>query len=64
GLEQYNAGWSGQYFIGAMAYWSVSQHVRISGGLLYTNLDSDISSSPVIGRDSSVASTLGVVYLF
>ncbi|WP_217524313.1 MipA/OmpV family protein [Vibrio metschnikovii] len=64
GLEQYNAGWSGQYFISAMAYWSVSQHVRISGGLRYTNLDSDVSSSPVIGRDSSVASTLGVVYLF
>lgn len=64
GLQEYDAGWDGQYFIGASAYWSITRSVRVNGGIRYSNLDSDLSDSPVVGRDTSVMGTLGIAYVF
>ncbi|ENQ5772540.1 MipA/OmpV family protein [Vibrio fluvialis] len=64
GLAEYEADWDGQYFIGATAYWSVTRSIRISGGIRYSNLDGDLSASPVVGRDTSTMGTLGIAYVF
>jgi len=64
GLEKYDADWDGQYFIGATAYWAVTHNIRISGGIRYTNLEGDISASPVVGSSAGTMGTLGMVYLF
>lgn len=64
GLAEYEADWDGQYFIGAMAYWSVSSNIRVTGSVRYSNLDSNLSDSPVVGRDTSTMGTLGIAYLF
>lgn len=64
GLEEYDADWDGEYFIGASAYWMLTRNVLVSGGIRYSNLDGDISSSPVVGSSSGTMGTIGVVYQF
>ncbi len=64
GLPEFEADWDGQYFIGASAYWSVMDTVRINGNVRYTNLEGDIESSPIIESGISTTVSLGIAYLF
>lgn len=64
GLDEFDAGWDGQYFVGASAYWRVTQNIQVNGGIRYSNLDSKVSDSPVVGSSAATMGTIGVVYLF
>lgn len=64
GLPEYEASWDGQYFIGAMGYWSITSSVRLTGGIRYSNLDSALAASPIVGYNTSTMGTLGIAYVF
>lgn len=64
GLREFDAGWDGQYFIGASAYWQITQNIQVNGGIRYSNLDSKVSDSPVVGSSAATMGTVGIMYQF
>jgi outer membrane protein len=63
-FELFDAGWNGQYFVGLSGYAYLTSHIRLVGGVRYTNLDGDIAKSPIIQRGVYTSANIGVAYVF
>ncbi len=63
-FEEFNAGWSGQTFIGLGGYMYLSEHIRLIGSVRYSKLDHDLAGSPIIESDDVFSGTLGASYIF
>ena len=64
GLAEFDAGWDGQYFIGMNGHFMLSQHIRFTAGIRYSNLEGDIASSPILERSVSHSGSVGIAYIF
>lgn len=64
GLDEFDAGWDGQYFIGLNGYLMLSPRIRVTAGIRYSNLEGEIASSPIIERSVAVSGSLGMAYVF
>ncbi|OBT32531.1 MipA/OmpV family protein [Vibrio splendidus] len=63
-LDEFDADWDGQYFIGLGGYLHVTPNIRVTGGVRYTNLEGDIENSPVLESGINMAANVGVAYVF
>lgn len=63
-FEQFDANWSGEYFVALNGYMHLSQTIRVTGGIRYSNLDSHITDSPLLDRSVSISGTAGISYVF
>lgn len=64
GLNEFDADWDGQYFIGLSAYAHLTPNIRITGGVRYTNLEGEIEKSPIIESGVNTTANIGVAYVF
>ncbi|MEZ8879092.1 MULTISPECIES: MipA/OmpV family protein [Vibrio] len=63
-LNEFEAGWDGQYFISLGGYLHVTPSIRLTGGVRYTNLEGDIENSPILESGINMAANVGVAYVF
>ncbi|TCV29210.1 MipA/OmpV family protein [Vibrio crassostreae] len=63
-FDEFKPDWSGRYFVGLSGYMYLSKHLRLTGGVRYENLDSEIEKSPILDSTTSVMGNVGVTYLF
>ncbi|MEZ9070882.1 MipA/OmpV family protein [Vibrio splendidus] len=63
-FEEFNPNWSGRYFVGLTGYMHLSKQLRLTGGVRYENLDSEIEKSPILESTTSVIGNVGVSYTF
>ena len=63
-LNEFDAGWDGQYFVGLSGFMHVTPNIRVMGGVRYTNLEGDIEKSPILESGINMAANVGVVYVF
>lgn len=63
-FEEFKPGWSGRYFVGLSGYMYLSKKLRLTGGIRYENLDSEIEKSPILDGTTSVMGNVGVSYIF
>ena len=63
-LNEFDADWDGQYFIGLGGYLHVTPNIRVTGGVRYTNLEGDIENSPILESGINMAANVGVAYVF
>ena len=64
GLNEFNAGPDGSYYVAIKSYFNVTDHVRITASLTYRNLEGDIEKSPIIESGINTTTALGVSYVF
>lgn len=64
GINEFDAGADGSYFINIQSYLNVTDHVRVTGSITYRNLEGDIESSPIIASGVNTTAALGVSYVF
>nr|WP_162046113.1 MipA/OmpV family protein [Vibrio taketomensis] len=64
GIEEFDADWDGQYFIGLSGYFHLTPQFRLGGGVRYINLEGDIEKSPLIESGINTAATFTVTYIF
>ena len=63
-FDEFNPNWSGRYFVGLSGYMYLSKNLRVTGGVRYENLDSEIEESPILASTTSVMGNVGVSYTF
>ncbi|MGF1823331.1 MipA/OmpV family protein [Vibrio splendidus] len=63
-FEEFNPNWSGRYFVGLTGYMHLSKQLRLTGGVRYENLDSEIEKSPILESTTSVIGNAGISYTF
>ncbi|MUI56138.1 MipA/OmpV family protein [Aliivibrio fischeri] len=64
GVDQFNADWDGQFFIGLSTYFHITPNVRVTGGLRYVNLEGNLENSPMIEHTTSSTGNVGIAYVF
>ncbi len=64
GLNAFDADWDGQYFVGLSGYYRLGQHIRVTGGIRYINLQGDIEQSPIIESGVNTTVNIGLAYVF
>lgn len=64
GFNEFNPNWSGRYFVGVSGYMYITKNMRLTGGVRYENLDSEIEKSPILSSTTSVMGNVGMSYLF
>ncbi|MGF1765636.1 MipA/OmpV family protein [Aliivibrio kagoshimensis] len=63
-FNEFKPDWSGRYFVGLSGYMYLSKKMRLTGGIRYENLDSEIEKSPLLESTTSVIGNVGLSYLF
>lgn len=63
-IAEFDPDWSGEYFVGLTGYMYLSKNIQLTGGLRYTNLDSELEKSPLLDNTHSIAANVGVAYRF
>lgn len=63
-INQFDADWDGQFFIGLSTYFHVAPNIRITGGLRYVNLEGNLEDSPMIEHTTSSTGNVGIAYVF
>jgi outer membrane protein len=63
-LNEFDADWDGQYFIGFGGYMHITPNIRVTGGVRYTNLEGDIEKSPIIESGVNTTANVGIAYVF
>ncbi|WP_164831534.1 MipA/OmpV family protein [Salinivibrio socompensis] len=64
GIEAYEPGSAGHYFVGASGYFMLTERIQLLGGVRYTNLDDEIANSPMVDQSTAASGYLGVNYVF
>jgi Outer membrane protein V len=64
GIEAYEPGSAGHYFVGASGYLMLTERIQLLGGVRYTNLDDEIAHSPMVDQSTAASGYLGVNYVF
>ncbi|MGF1907292.1 MULTISPECIES: MipA/OmpV family protein [Aliivibrio] len=64
GIEEFDADWDGQFFIGLSTYFHVTPNIRVTGGLRYVNLEGNLEQSPMIEHTTSSTGNVGIAYVF
>ncbi len=64
GLNEFDAGPDGSYYVAIKSYLNVTDHVRITASVTYRNLEGDIEKSPIIESGINTTTALGVSYVF
>ncbi|WP_159651939.1 MipA/OmpV family protein [Vibrio atypicus] len=63
-IEEFEASWDGQYFIGLSGYMHLTPHIRVTGGIRYTNLEGEVQYSPLVENGVYTSANVGVAYVF
>ncbi len=63
-INQFDADWDGQFFIGLSTYFHVTPNIRVTGGLRYVNLEGNLEDSPMIEHTTSSTGNVGIAYVF
>lgn len=63
-IEEFEASWDGQYFIGASAYMHLTPKIRLTGGIRYTNLEGSVQYSPLVESGVYTSANIGIAYVF
>lgn len=64
GLDEFDADWDGQYFVGLSGYMFISKSLRLNASVRYTNLQGDIENSPIIAGSVTSLGSVGISYVF
>lgn len=64
GLDEFEADWDGQYFVGLSGYLFLTESLRLNASVRYTNLQGDIEKSPIIAASVTSQGALGISYVF
>ncbi|NQZ90762.1 MAG: MipA/OmpV family protein [Moritella sp.] len=64
GFSEFDAGWSGQLFVGVSFYMYLSKNVRLIASTRYSKLDYDLADSPIIKSDTVLSGVIGASYIF
>ncbi len=63
-IKAFDINGSGRYFVGLFGYYSVTENIRVNGGVRYTNLEGDIEKSPILDSTVSTIANVGISYSF
>lgn len=63
-FDEFSPDWSGRYFVGLSGYMYLSKSLRLTGGVRYDNLDSELEKSPILASTTSVTGNVGISYMF
>lgn len=64
GLDKFDADSAGQYFMGLNGYFMITGNIQVIGGIRYSNLDDEISDSPMVDQSTVTTGYLGINYIF
>ncbi len=64
GLDEFDASWDGQFFIGLSGYLHLTRKLQLTGGIRYINLEGDIEASPLIESGVNTIVNVGLTYVF
>ncbi len=63
-IDAFNINGGGHYFVGLFGYYLITENIRVSGGVRYTNLEGEIEKSPILDSTVSTVANLGISYSF
>ena len=64
GIEEFDADWDGQFFVGLSTYFHLTSNIRVTGGLRYVNLEGNLEKSSMIEHTASTTGNVGIAYVF
>lgn len=64
GLAEFHPSWDGQYFVGLSATFLLSEQIRFTGAVRYTNLDSELEKSPIVKHSAIHSASFAITYHF